>query len=277
LVNKLLAYFPRWSIVAFLALVALGSVTLAAPSLLPQQQAGVPFGVDSLTEAEAAEAMAAATMASGVRSAGVRASALMAADGSALTAPAQTVVLTERHDEGKAALKAASTTRRADVYTYNYIDDTLQHALYDYDDKSLTVVETVQGTQFPLTQEERALAVQIAFADSALFAVMQEEYRTLTHSELIDASQLNVRPFIFHAGSTGDGEPPAVAQCGIQRCAQLLIVAEDATTFHALPVINLSTLSVASIFPLALDPAVNPGPSAGETHGDDGHSHAGGE
>ncbi len=269
--KKLFAYFPRWSLIAFLALVALGSVTLAAPALLSQRQTGAPFGVDSLTDAEAAEAEAAVYAALGASAAAVRTSTLTAADGARLTAPAQTVVLTERHDEGKAALKAASTTRRADVYTYNYAEETLEHALYDYGSKTLTVVETVQGVQFPLTQEERALATQIAFADPALFAVMQEEYRTLTHAELTDPAQLNVRPFIYHAGSSGEVEPPAVAACGVQRCAQLLIVVEDSTTFHALPVINLNTLSVASIFPLALDPAVNPGP------GGDSHSHEGGE
>ncbi len=113
--KKLLSYFPRWSLIAFLALVALGSVTLAAPALMPQRQADVPFGVDSLTDAETVEAAAAVQAAQGVRAAAVRASTLAAADGSAITAPAEVVVLTERHDEGKQALAAGSPARRADV------------------------------------------------------------------------------------------------------------------------------------------------------------------
>lgn len=277
--NTLLSLFPRWSIITFLALLALGGATLAAPALMPQQQTGAPIGVDSLTDIEAGEAEAAAVVALGARAAEVRTSAFTAADGAAITASATSVVLTERHDEGKQALAAGSTARRADVYLYNYVDDTLQHALYDYADKTLTTVETAQGVQFPLTQAERTLATQLAFADPALFSVMQEEFRTLTGKELIDPAQLDIRAFVYHSGAAPETEPPEAAVCGVQRCAQLLIVADQQTTFHALPVVNLSTLSVASIFPLALDPIANPGPgaSASDAHDHDTHSHEGGE
>lgn len=262
--KKVLAWFPRWSLIAFLVLLAMGGVALAAPALMAQRQAGPPFGVDSLTDEEMAKAVQAVEGALGAEAAAVRESPLRAADGSALVAPAHSVVLIERFDEGKEALAAGSTARRADVYTYNYADDTLDHAIYDYGDDWLTYVETVQNVQFPLSQEERALATAIAFADPALLAVMQEEYRTLTGKELTGPEDLDVRAFIYHSEASPETEPPAARVCGLQRCAQLLIVADQQTTFHALPVINLSTLSVASIFPMALDPVANPESSADE-------------
>lgn len=275
--KRVLSHFPRWSLIAFLALLSLSAVALAAPALTSSAQlAAPPTGYDPLSDAEIAEATGALVAAQGARAAEIRASALTAADGAQITAPAESTILVERHEEEKGAMAAGNWQRRADLYTYDYADDTLLHHIYNYEDDSLTLVEQAQDVQLALSMQERALATQIAFADPALLAQMEQEYRAITGGELTDPSQLDIRAFVYRSGAAPETEPPQAAACGRQRCAQLLIVTPDYTTFHALPVINLSTLSVASIFPLALDPAAAGAPPAAD-HAHDDHTHDHGE
>lgn len=271
--KKLHLIFPRWAIIAFTALVLLSGAVLVAPytGLLAEaaQQPAGPFGVDSLSEEEAAEAIAALRATQGPAAAAVRASSLVNASGAAISVPAEEVVLVERHGEEKGVMAAGMWQRRADVYNYRYADDTLLHAIYNYETNTLTAVETLQGVQFPLSQAERDLATAIAFADPQLRVHMQGEYRAITGRELTAPDLVSVRAFVYHAGASPETESPKSAQCGIQRCAQLLILTPDSTTFHALPVVNLSTLEVASINSLALN--VDNAPQAADA----GHSHDG--
>lgn len=273
--KKLHALVPGWSIIAFTALLLLSAALFVAPytgifASQAQQTAG-PMGVDSLSDAEADEAISALRSVQGAQAAAVRASSLVNASGVVISAPAEEIVLVERHAEQKAVMAAGAWERRADVYNYRYADDTLHHASYNYATDTLTTIETVQGVQFPLSQAERDLAVELAFADPTLRAHMQNEYRAITGNEMTSPDQVEVRVFVYRAGATPETESPKSAQCGIQRCAQLLIVTPDYTTFHALPIVNLSTLEVASINSLALSPAN--APQAADGHTD--HTHDG--
>lgn len=252
---RLFRLFPRWSLITFIALLALSAAVIAAPALTSSAQiASAPTGYDPLSDAEISEATGALVLAQGASAAEVRTSPLLAADGSAITAPAEATILVERHQEEKGVMAAGNWERRADLYIYRYADDTLLHYLYNYEDDSLTLLQQGQDYQPALSMDERDLVTQIAFADPALLAQMQEEYRIITGEELTQPSQISIRPFVYYSGASPATEPPQAQVCGRQRCAQLLIVTGDYTTFQALPVINLSTLSVASIFPLALDP-----------------------
>lgn len=244
---------PRWSIFAFLVLaLASAGVALAAPPSIPVHQVAPGAegaGFDPLSPAETARALDAAGSLRSVSASSLRL-APAAAGQVAVSAPAEEVVLVERHQEGKDVMAAGVWPRRADVYLYRYADDTLIHALYDYTAGALATVEEVQGVQLPLTDGERQTAIALAFADPALRAQMGDEYHLITDRALTDAAQLDIRAFNYHAGANPAMETPADQACAINRCAQLLITADDSVTLSVLPIINLSTLRVTSVVPM---------------------------
>lgn len=270
--RRILSYVPGWALVAIVALLALSAaVVIAAPGVAPFRQGG-GIGYDPLTGDEAQRALDAVQAGFGVQSAAVRTAPVAAAGQPAILASAEEVVLVERHPEEKAIMAAGTWDRRADVFVYRYADDTLVHGLYNYATGETTIVEEVQGVQLPLTAAERDLAGRIAFADPATLEFLRSEYRRITGRELTAPEQVDMRAFVYHAGANPETEPPEAARCGVQRCAQLMILADDDITFDAMPVVNLSTLTVASLTPLAVDgAAVAPGASATA-----GHDHTGG-
>jgi hypothetical protein len=233
--------------------------------------------VDPLDEAEAAQALAALTAVRGASADAVRASVPDQPGETVVTAPAQEVLLVERHAEGKEVMASGAWERRADVLEYRYADDTLVHSIFNYATGTLEVVEEVQGVQPPLTESERQLAIELAFADPALRAHMGDEYRLITGESLTGPEQLDIRVFVYHAGANPETEPPEAAVCGVQRCGQLLILTADNVTFSSLPVVNLSTLSVARVVPLAVSETDAAGATGDEEHdhhdqhGDAGH------
>jgi hypothetical protein len=246
-----------------------GGVTLAPAA---QASAGaVGVGSDPLTPWEESLALEGLQALRGVEAAsGVR--SLQTADGRTLQTPAEQVLLVERKQEEKGAVAAAAAggaaLRRADLYLYRYADDRLIHAVHDLATGETVVVEEAQGVQLPLTEAERALATEIAFADPALLALMQEEHLQIVGEPLTGAEQVDVRAFVYHSGAAPEIEPPEAAACGRQRCAQLLVLTGNNITFSILPIVNLSTLRTASAIPLA----VNDGGQAEEA-GSGEHDH----
>jgi hypothetical protein len=248
LLHILLRVLPRWSIIVFLVLVlASAGVALAAPaSQLGASAASA--GLDPLSPDEQARALAGAAALRSVSAAAVRTA--QADPGQvAVTAPAEELVLLERHQESKDVMAAGAWARRADLFLYRYADDTLVHGLYDYATGQTTVIEEVQGVQLPLSDGERATAIALAFADTPLHAQMADEYRLITGNALTSAAQLDFRVFNYHAGSNPEMETPAVQACAINRCAQLLILTDQNVTLRALPIVNLSTMRVVSVLP----------------------------
>lgn len=269
--RRIFTRFPPWALYAFATLAALSAaVVIAAPGAAPFRQGG-GVGVDPLTDDEARRALESFEAQHGVQSAAVRTSPVLAPGQPAILAPAEEVILVERHPEEKTVMASGAWDRRADVYVYRFADDTLIHGLYNYATGETTVTEEVQGVQLPLSAAERDLAARIAFADPATLEFMHSEYRRITARELTAPEQVDIRAFVYHAGANPETEPPEAARCGVQRCAQLLILADDNITFDAMPVVNLSTLTVASLTPLAVEGI---GPAA--TSGADGHDHTGG-
>jgi hypothetical protein len=205
-------------------------------------------GVDALSPVEIAVATEGAGALRSVSAAAVRTSA--AAPGQvSVSAPAEEVVLVERHQEAKEVMAAGAWPRRADLFLYRYSDDTLVHGIYDYATGQMQVVEEMQGVQLPLSDDERNTAIAVAYADTALRAQLADEYRLITGGALNSAAQLDIRVFNYHAGSNPEMETPAVQACAINRCAQLLILTDQNVTLRALPIVNLSTLQVASVLP----------------------------
>ncbi len=267
--GRLVRYIPRWSIVVFLVLaLASAGIALAAPARAMLQQPVAAIGLDPLTPAEVAQANEAANDMRSVSAAAVR-TAATAPGQVAVSAPAEEVVLVERHPEAKAVMAAGVWPRRADLYLYRYADDTLVHGLYDYATGQTEVVESVQGVQLPLNDSERQTAIAIAYADPPLRAQLADEYRLITGGTLTSAAQLDMRVFSYHAGSNPEMETPPVQACSVNRCAQLLILTDQNVTLRALPIVNLSQMKVASVMPLDVGAAADA--AAGHTHGEGGN------
>jgi len=247
--RKILRYVPRWSIAALLVLaLASAGVALAAPDAAPARQSGggaVGMGYDPLTADETARALSASESLRSAATAAVRTSAALPGQ-VAVTAPAEEVVLVERHVESKGVMAAGVWPRRADLFLYRYTDDTLVHGVYDYATGRTSIVEEVKGVQLPLSDRERDTAVAVAFADPALRAQMADEYRLVTGGQLTSAAQLDIRVFNYHAGANPEMETQAARACDVNRCAQLLIITDSDVTLYALPIVNLSTMRVVS-------------------------------
>lgn len=270
---------PLWAALLAIAGVA-GSVAAVAsggppaPAAAPVAAAAVPAqqargtGTDPLTAAEQAAALAALAGLQGVHAAEARVAPAAAPGAAPLSAPGESVLLVERKEEEKGALASAGAggqaPRRADLYLYRYADDVLVHAVHDLNTGQIAVVEEARGVQLPLTEAERALATQLAFADPGLLEFMQQEHRLVVGEELTSPEQVEVRAFVYHSGAAPEIEPPEAAACGRQRCAQLLILTANNVTYSVLPVINLSTLRAASVIPLAVHDAHEAGEEAHE-------------
>jgi hypothetical protein len=54
------------------------------------------------------------------------------------------------------------------------------------------------------------------------------------------AQQLQVKAFVFHASSLPEQLNAASQQCGLQRCAQVLLYTADSVVFEVSPIVNLS-------------------------------------
>jgi hypothetical protein len=227
----------------------------AAPGALPTLRVGQEgTGYDPLTPQEIEEAAAQ----SGVQPLLARttaqreqAPATLAANWSPSTH--EEVLLIERSPEVKGELSAQAWARRADVFTYRYATDTLVHTIYNYATDSVDSVASHQDFQLPLTAYERDVATALAFADPEFRQYAERAYAELTGRPLTDLQALDTRVFVYYAGAAPDVEPAGMEQCGVNRCAQIMVVAKDATVLEVLPLVNLSTGQVAFVEPQAED------------------------
>lgn len=252
--RQVLRLLPRWSMIGFVVLMLVSvAVVWAAPGdFAVSLQAEAGTGYDPLSEREQTNALDAVLATGAVQAASVRESTPELSSDPVISAPAQEVLLVQRRQEAKAMTARGDWPRRADVYVYRYSDDTLMHSVYNYETGQIDQVEEVQGVQLPLTQAERTLAVEIAFADPGLRGLLNDEYARITGQPLTGPELLDIRVFVYHTGAAPDLETPETVACGVARCAQLMILTPDNATLEYLPIVNLSTLKVASTAPLAL-------------------------
>jgi len=152
------------------------------------------------------------------------------------TSDHQEVLLIERNEE-KGAPK---DQRRADVYIYNYATNELQESLVDLNTSEIISSVTKQGVQLPLTQNELKRAKQIVFEDEDERQILEHEYNRITSRTLNDTSELNIKAFTFTADSLPNRVNEASKQCGIHRCAQLMLYTDENIVFEISPIVNLS-------------------------------------
>ncbi len=148
----------------------------------------------------------------------------------------QELLLIERNEE-KGAPKGQ---RRADVYIYNYETNELQQSLVDLNTSEILSSVTKQGRQLPLTENELKRAKQIVFDDEDERQILEHEYNRITSRTLNDTSELNIKAFTFTADSLPNRVNEASKQCGIHRCAQLMLYTDENIVFEISPIVNLS-------------------------------------
>ncbi|MFZ1342777.1 hypothetical protein [Thiothrix eikelboomii] len=130
--------------------------------------------------------------------------------------------------------------RLADVYSYDYRSDETIHSIVDLNTQERVQTERVQKLQLPLTENELARASQLIFNDPEQLSQIQAEYKRITGQTLIKPEQLHVKAFVFTADSLPEGLNAASQNCGIQRCAQVLLYTHDSVVFEISPIVNLS-------------------------------------
>ncbi len=129
---------------------------------------------------------------------------------------------------------------KAVAYLYDYEQDTLTRLAIDPASGATTVLSSEKGVQLPLTDREIAYALNLAFSDPETREQLNAQFETITGEALHSTDQLYVKAFTFHADTAPGALLPASEQCGIQRCAQLMLYTHDKTAFEFMPIINLS-------------------------------------
>jgi hypothetical protein len=251
----------RLWIIALLAalLLSITVVTLASPTTLAQFTGTAAVGYDPLTPAEQAGALQnlqrKGTIAQGVQLPDAAARSMTTAGATTGAAagvppmPAEEVLLVERHQEDKQTYAQGRWPRRADVYVYRYADDTLIRQVYNFDTNQVDQVDQVLGVQLPLTEAETQRALAIALADAAMRPQLNAEFRYITQQDLVSADQLILKAMTFHADAAPGQDLGAAAQCGVKRCAQLLLAAGDNVALRLIPIVDLSSGAAVQALP----------------------------
>ncbi len=151
------------------------------------------------------------------------------------------VLLVERHRFAKGE---DERRRLADVYLYDYEADHLCRAVVDLDHDRIDSIEIAEGVQLPLTEAERARALELALANPRLLAQLAADYRRATGQSLAGKESLEVSGFVYRAdaGNAGSGDASSRREarvCGRSRCAQLMVRTPDGLLLE-LPVVDLS-------------------------------------
>ena len=164
-----------------------------------------------------------------------------------LNTPQRTeVLLVERHQEPKSVRQQGNWPRRADMYVYNYDTNILTYSIINLDTGVVDAVESAQNVQLPLNQAETERAIQLALADPQVNAILQTQYQATSGTPLTNPQeQLDIHVLTFQAGP--DQSQSAVVNCGLHRCAQLLITTQNGYFINLLPVVDLSNNQVINV------------------------------
>ena len=149
--------------------------------------------------------------------------------------PATETLLVERHINQK-----GQNGRLADVYSYDYAKNETVFSVVDLTTNKVLSTERKQKLQLPLTANELQRSTDLIFADAEERRLLNTEYKRITGKELTSVSQLNVKAFVFDAESLPERLNPASKQCGLHRCAQVLLYTHASVVFEVSPIVNLS-------------------------------------
>jgi hypothetical protein len=132
------------------------------------------------------------------------------------------------------------------VYVYLYDNDTLLHGVANLSSGRVDLVETAQGVQLPLTPSETSQAFQVLLADPAVMAEIAAQFQAITGVPLTQPeAQLQLSALIYRADSM-PGANPGAADCGLHRCAQLLLATQENVVINVLPIVDLSRVALVS-------------------------------
>lgn len=152
------------------------------------------------------------------------------------TTPVLELLLVERHPNAK-----GQTARRADVYTYDYSTNETIIDVIDLDTNRVISRKREKNLQLPLTTNELQRASDLILADDEQRSLLDAEFKRITGQTLNNpAQQLHVKAFVFHASSLPEQLNAASQQCGLHRCAQVLLYTADSIVFEVSPIVNLS-------------------------------------
>ncbi len=150
------------------------------------------------------------------------------------------LLLIERRRADKSD-QAQGNVRAADVFTYDYQTDTLNHTIINLSSGAIMHSENVQDVQLPLTEKEIDRSRNIATDNLAVQAMLEKEYLMITGQHLPSLEVLSVKAFIFRADSMPGQVNEATKSCGMHRCARLIMHTESRIALETAPIIDLST------------------------------------
>lgn len=174
----------------------------------------------------------------------------------AAAAERQVVLLFERYhtpkEDSSTQPATDSAVRQGEGYIYNYDSNTLQRAIVHLGEDGETlaepqIIETVQDVQLPLILQEEERALTILQSDENAWQTIQEEFQRITDTALTDIAQLNTKVIIFRADAMPDRVNEASSQCGIHRCAQVLLFTDEQVAFELSPIVDLSTETITQL------------------------------
>ncbi|MEE9493361.1 MAG: hypothetical protein V3W04_08300 [Gammaproteobacteria bacterium] len=134
--------------------------------------------------------------------------------------------------------------RLADVYTYDYRSDTLNHSVINLENNQIMDSEDLKEVQLPLTKNEIDRARSIVSQDTILRGLLEREYLKITGKPLQSLDQLEVKAFVFLASSMPGQLNQRSRQCGLHRCARLVMHTQERIALETAPIIDLSTTTV---------------------------------
>ncbi|TXH66905.1 MAG: hypothetical protein E6Q83_19310 [Thiothrix sp.] len=133
-----------------------------------------------------------------------------------------------------------SGARRSNAFVYDYqTDETIVYRIDTATNKILSSVRR-KNLQLPLTENEIARTVNLIFADKETFELIANEYQRITGKVLNSSKDLEAKAFVFTADTLPEQLNSASQQCGLHRCAQILLYTHDSVVFEVSPVVNLS-------------------------------------
>ena len=133
-----------------------------------------------------------------------------------------------------------SGVRRANAFVYDYkTDETIIYRIDPITNKILSSVRR-KNLQLPLTANEIERTVKLIFADKETFELISNEYQRITEKVLSSPKDLEAKAFVFTADTLPEQLNKASQQCGLHRCAQILLYTHDSVVFEISPIVNLS-------------------------------------
>lgn len=140
-----------------------------------------------------------------------------------------------------------SGARRANVFVYDYQSN--ETIIYRIDAATNKIITSVRrkNIQLPLTAHEIDRTVNLIFSDQETFALISNEYQRITGKVLNSPKELQAKAFAFMPDTLPEQLNPASQQCGLHRCAQVLLYTHDSVVFEISPIVNLSAKIITQV------------------------------